>query len=221
VANSVASREVAVKCPRCTAHIHDGWEAGRFAWQGIQVGALFRLQVCPACKGTIIELREGNEEDWRTVAPSFSTRGFDDTAVPANLAGDYREAVAALPVSAKASAALSRRCLQGILSSAGYSGKDLAKQIDALLAEADASKAIPIALRETVDAIRNFGNFSAHPIDDKTTLQIIAVDSEEAEWCLELVEQMFEHFYVQPAKAAQRKAALNAKLAAAGKPPAK
>jgi hypothetical protein len=32
---------------------------------------------------------------------------------------------------------------------------------------------------------------------------------------------MFEHYYVRPAEAAARKAALDAKLAAAGKPPSK
>jgi glutaredoxin len=45
----------------------------------------------------------------------------------------------------------------------------------------DAKKALPHELRETVDAIRNFGNFSAHPIDDKTTLQVTDVESHEAE----------------------------------------
>jgi hypothetical protein len=179
-----------------------------------------RWQVCPQCAETIVELKEGHGA-WRTVVPAFPSRAFDLTHVPQGLADDYREAVAALPISAKASAALSRRCLQGVLAAAGYKAKDLAKQIDALLSETDTTKAIPIALRNTVDAIRNFGNFSAHPIDDKTTLQVIDVDPAEAEWCVELVEQMFEHFYVQPAKAAERKALLDAKLATAGKPPSK
>jgi len=31
-------------------------------------------------------------------------------------------------------------------------------------------------------------------------------------------EEMFDHYYVKPAQAAARKAALNVKLAAAGKP---
>jgi hypothetical protein len=90
-----------------------------------------------------------------------------------------------------------------------------------LLNEADASKAIPSTLRVTVDGIRNFGNFSAHPITDVTSLQIIDVEPHEAEWCLEILEEMFQHFYVRPAEAAARKAALDAKLKSAGKPPSK
>ncbi|HXP04740.1 MAG TPA: DUF4145 domain-containing protein [Stellaceae bacterium] len=134
---------------------------------------------------------------------------------------DYEEACKVLPISAKASAALSRRCLQAVLREKGYTQRDLAVQIDALLNETDPAKAIPSSLRETVDVVRNFGNFSAHHINDQTTLQVIDVQEGEAEWCLDILEEMFDHYYVRPAQAAARKAALNAKLAAAGKPPSK
>jgi hypothetical protein len=75
-------------------------------------------------------------------------------------------------------------------------------------------KAIPHRLHETIDAIRNFGNFSAHPIDDKTALQIIEVEPEEAGWCLEILEECFQHFFVGPEIAKEKKAALDAKLVA-------
>ena len=103
----------------------------------------------------------------------------------------------------------------------GYKARDLATEITLVLDEADPSKSVPISLRETIDGIRNFGNFSAHPITDITSLQIIDVEPEEAEWCLEILEEMFQHYYVRPAETKKRRDALNAKLAAAGKPPAK
>jgi hypothetical protein len=87
--------------------------------------------------------------------------------------------------------------------------------------ETDPKKALPLRLQETIDGVRNFGNFSAHPIDDKTSLQVIDVEEHEAEWCLEILEECFHHFYVGPAVARAKKAALNAKLAAANKPLAK
>jgi hypothetical protein len=153
--------------------------------------------------------------------PMSTNRRPTPKDVPTEIKEDYEEACRVLPISEKASAALSRRCLQAILRGQGYGQHDLARQIDALLAEPNPSKSIPTGLRATVDAIRNFGNFSAHPITDQTTLQVIDVESGEAEWCLDILEEMFDHYYVKPAEAAARKAALDAKLKAAGKPPSK
>jgi hypothetical protein len=127
------------------------------------------------------------------------------------------EACVVLPFSTKASAALARRCLQAMLNEQGFREKDLEKQIQQLL---DA-KVLPTHIHKTVDAIRKFGNFSAHPINDRTSLQVIDVEPHEAEWCLEILEALFDHFYVAPAAAAEKKAALDAKLKAAGKPPTK
>jgi Domain of unknown function (DUF4145) len=152
---------------------------------------------------------------------SVQTEGRFRPRWPEQIAVDYIEACNVLPISAKASAALSRRCLQNILDAHGYIERDLAREIDALLKEADPVKVLPASLRQTVDSIRNFGSFSAHPIDDKTTLQVIDVEAAEAEWCLEIIEELFEHFYVGPAIAKAKKAALDAKVAAAGKPASK
>ena len=116
---------------------------------------------------------------------------------------------------------MSRRILQTVLMEQGYRDRDLAKQIEALLNEQDARRALPSDLHTTVDAIRNFGNFSAHPITNLTTLQVIDVEDHEAEWCLQIVSDLFDHYYVRPAVARERKAQLDTKLQAAGKPPTK
>src|SRR5262245_3225715 len=93
---------------------------------------------------------------------------------------DYHAACATIEVSPEASACMSRRCLQNVLAHQGYPSRDLATQIDTLLAEDDPDKRLSGHLRRTVDAIRGFGNFGAHPITDKTTLQIIPVEPHEA-----------------------------------------
>jgi hypothetical protein len=103
----------------------------------------------------------------------------------------------------------------------GYKDTNLAKEVQQLLDETDRKKALPGSIHDTVDAIRNFGNFSAHPINDITSLQVIEVEPQEAEWCLEILEALFEHFYVGPTAAAAKKKALDAKLKAAGKPKSK
>jgi len=136
--------------------------------------------------------------------------------VPAPIRSDYEEAAEVLPISEKASAALSRRCLQSVLrEAAGTKSRDLADQIDEVLPK------LPSYLQTQLDAVRNIGNFAAHPQKSKVTGEIIDVEPGEAEWNLEVLDLLFDFYYVQPRIAAEKRAALDKKLAEAGKPPMK
>ncbi|PWB93998.1 DUF4145 domain-containing protein [Methylosinus sporium] len=225
-----------MQCPHCNIYFHDNWRTESFARQGIILKDSYtdeyfnyfqyRTAICPECKEITIQItrKNGNGDivgSWIQIHPIGANRGPVPPPVPPDIAQDYIESCNVLPISAKASAALARRCLQNMLHAHNYRDRDLAKEIDLLLNETDPKKALPHKLRTTIDGIRNFGNFSAHPIDDRTTLQVIEVEPHEAEWCLETIEELFEHFYVGPAMARAKKAALDAKLAAAGKPPTK
>ncbi len=100
--------------------------------------------------------------------------------------------------------------------------ENLAVQMDAVLKEADRTKAIPTGLSHDARPHSQLRKFSrAHPINDQTTLQIIDVEAHEAEYCLDVLDALFDHHYVKPAEARRRKEALDAKLKAAGKPPSK
>jgi hypothetical protein len=66
--------------------------------------------------------------------------------------------------------------------------------------------------------VRVIGNFAAHQIKSKVTGQIVDVEPHEAEWNLDVLELLFDFYFVQPAVAAKRKAELNKKLKDAGKP---
>lgn len=218
-------------CLHCGKAFHAQWDSRWLVERFSEKQQSWKAEytICPACNEPIIVLIHGptrgdmssaflKGQDKSFVAhPRHKYRKPTPASVPPGIKDDYEEACAVLAVSEKASAALSRRCLQAILRAHGFAQHDLVKQIDAALVGGN----LPSGLHETIDAIRQFGNFSAHPITDQTTLQIVAVDAHEAEWCLDILEEMFDHFYVKPALAAQRKAALNAKLSAAGKPPAK
>jgi Domain of unknown function (DUF4145) len=83
------------------------------------------------------------------------------------------------------------------------------------------SKSLPTHLGEAVDAVRNIGNFAAHPIKSTNTGEIVDVESGEAEWLLDVLEGLFDFYFVQPAMLQKKKQALNKKLADAGKPPMK
>jgi hypothetical protein len=219
-----------MKCPHCGISFHDGWATNPFVRDNALLSDIdgrwsYRTTVCPECKKATIDIglpvdSMGNVF-WGRVYPVGANRGPVPGEVPERIAKDYIEACNVLAISPKASAALSRRCLQHMLRSHGYKAKDLANEIDLLFNETDPLKALPIRLRQTIDAIRNLGNFAAHPNENKATLEIIDVEPHEAEWCLETIEELFEHFYVGPAVAAAKKAALNAKLASGGKPAAK
>jgi hypothetical protein len=95
--------------------------------------------------------------------------------------------------------------------------QDLSKEIDDVLA----SKQLPTYIAEDIDAIRHVGNFAAHPMKSTNTGEIVDVEPGEADWLLNVLEELFDHYFVGPAQAKKKRDALNAKLADLRKPPLK
>jgi hypothetical protein len=56
------------------------------------------------------------------------------------------------------------------------------------------------------------------PIKSESTGDVVDVEPGEAEWNLDTLEGLFDHYFVQPALLAEKRDKLNAKLADAGKP---
>lgn len=178
------------------------------------------LSACPVCGKPILAIPTIVQEGGSIGGPGLVYPSGVGRPLPPEvhgaepqLATDFAEAVAVLPVSRKASAALSRRCLQFILVNAGGAKKrDLADQIDEVLPK------LPPSLAENVDAIRHVGNFGTHPMKSKNSGEIVEVEDGEAEWLLDVLEELIDFFYVAPARAAVKRAALNQKLQDMGKP---
>jgi hypothetical protein len=181
------------------------------------------LSSCPECGKLILAITQFRDQGATrpgtgVVYPAGATRPLPSEALIAapSLADDFAEAVAVLAVSRKASAALSRRCLQFILVNAGGATKrDLAEQIDEVLPK------LPPDLAVNVDAIRHVGNFAAHPLKSKQSGDIVEVEEGEAEWLLDVLEELIDFYYVAPAQQQSKRDALNKKLKALGKPPLK
>ena len=229
-----------MKCPHCTVMIHPDWNTGTIdpksskemehedysqGGRYIETAWIWAVTECPACNNAIINICLINVDDpaepliQHLAYPRFPTREPIGDAVPETLRADYIEACNVLPASAKASAALSRRILQTILNEQGYESDTLYQQVNSALKEDSPGKVLPSSIRGTIDAVRNLGNFAAHQIMDKSHLQVIDVDSDEAKWCLEIIEALFEHYYSTPsAKGEKRLKNLDAKLASADKP---
>jgi hypothetical protein len=117
-------------------------------------------------------------------------------------------------VSPKAAAALARRLLQDLLRGpGGVAHSNLATEIAA------ARTTLPASIATCLDVLRHVGNFAAHPIKDTATGTIIDVEVGEAEFTLDVILQLFEHYFVTPAIAAKAKDAINQMLVKAGKQP--
>lgn len=183
---------------------------------------------CAACRRPIVAMLKGkgsyatqrmpvamsaDTERW-TVFPRSHSRPLPPE-VPGVLAGDYEEAAAILDLSPKASAALGRRCLQNTIREVVHIKK--ARLMDEIK-ELGSAGLVSGGLGGELDAIRNIGNFAAHPTKDTQTDVIVDVEPGEAEWILDLLDRLFNELIVQPAQTVARKQALNAKLKAIGKP---
>ena len=111
--------------------------------------------------------------------------------VPQPIRDDYEEACAIVNLSPRASATLSRRCLQGMLRDFWkVSESTLAKEI-AALAEDDK---VPAEQRQILHVLRNIGNIGAHPEADVNL--IIDINSEDAEKLIKVIELFINKWYV-------------------------
>ena len=217
-----------MKCPHCTVEIHPSFVFDLMN-QGQSIGSenskptfwKTAHMACPACEKAVIFLDKLGgtliPKSRYMVYPKAVTRPRAPKELPQALSEDFNEACLVLGDSPKASAALSRRCLQQLLKLQGFADDNLAKAIDAALL----SKQIPGSLARNLDAVRNIGNFAAHPLKDTNSGAIIEVEPEESDWNLDVLEGLFDFYYVQPALDAAKIVALNTKLVAVGKPPMK
>jgi hypothetical protein len=211
-----------MKCPHCLVAFHVRRESFQLGLDATSSWAISKT-LCPTCGKYIFELVEStskvggeyHSKRKRLIYPQAIARTPLSTHVPEEFSADYKEACITLPDSPKASAALSRRCLQHLLrENAGAKQRDLVKQIQQVLD----SGQLPSYLSGSLDAVRNIGNFAAHPAKSTSTGEIVEVEPGEAEWNLDVLEALFDFYFVQPKLIEVKKAALNEKLKDAEKP---
>lgn len=232
-----------MKCPHCNTSFADAFSNHLFwnapialSQDGKLLGAPFQwtasYQRCPECQESIIFLRRvyvaytekvgGVQTSHPQGGPPFSYMAFPASSsrpVPPEVGDPYRqefaEACKVLADSAKASAALSRRLLQMILKDkASTAAKDLYGQIEEVIESGN----VPGYISKALHAVRNIGNIAAHALKSDATGTIVDVEPGEAEWNLDVIEMLFDFYFVQPAVAEKRRAELNKKLKDIGKP---
>jgi hypothetical protein len=220
-----------MKCPHCRVEFHDKPKPTPIGVDADGGWILVRSD-CPACQRMILRLLNGPplydqygsftnikkvSKDF-LVRPKGSSRPPPPSEVPKEFAEDYIEACLVISDSPKASAALSRRCLQHLLREiAKVKPGNLADEIQQVID----SRTLPYYLVEVIDAVRNIGNFAAHPLKSEKSGEILPVEPAEAEWNLDVLEALFDFYFVQPAVVRKKRASLDEKLKEAGKKPMK
>lgn len=213
-------------CPHCSTAVRFEWDVTE-SFQ-IDKEKKHALEVfyaeCPECFKLVVGVQEGTLDPGNT----FLNKDISETIIypvtnsfqysediPNKYLEDYEEAVKVLSLSPKASAALTRRLLQNILREEfNIVEKSLVKEIEIFTNKND----IPSYITDAVDAVRQIGNIAAHPSKDLSTGEIVPVEKGEAEWLIEVIEQLFDFVFIQPKKLEKRKLELNLKLDKLGKP---
>jgi hypothetical protein len=213
-----------LKCPHCRVTVHPR-QAIKDLGADVDGEWSAETLICTSCDRMTIDITRAKHSvglssggllpvppPLMTLTVWPKTHGRDPLPPEAgDYAKDYDEACRVLPESPKASAALTRRCLQKLLKKeAKTKAKDLVDQIEEVLK----SGTLPGEISGLLDAIRKFGNLAAHH-DDRIT----DVEDHEAELCLDVLEQAIDFYAVQPAIRKAKIAAVNSKFTAAGMPP--
>ncbi len=143
------------------------------------------------------------------IHPKVPSRQPIPSGIPPEYTEDYREACEVLAESPKASAALSRRCLQLILhEKSGVKKHNLKQEIDDVIS----TGTLPSEIADSLHNLREIGNFAAHPQHHQGTGEIVPVEPGEAEWCLEVIEMLYDFYFVRPADIEKRRKAWKQKL---------
>ena len=146
---------------------------------------------CPNCNEYIVRVQGFGKQvlDINSqLRPLSSAIQFPDY-VPESIRQDYSEACAIVNLSPKASATLSRRCLQTMIRDFwGITEATLYKEIESL------DTIIPSTQKKVLHSLRQIGNIGAHPEADINT--IIDIEPGDAEKLIKVIEFFVDKWYI-------------------------
>lgn len=191
------------KCPFCNVICYDDGKITKRCYESfIHSGAgnvqdddagnvILELSKCPECGKVAVELSSYYKSEEKIIPYSYPPAGTIPLPdyIPQPICTDYIEAVSIVNASPKASATLSRRCLQGMIRD--FWGIKKGRLVDEIK---ELQKEVPPTQWSAIDALRKIGNIGAHM--EKDVNSIVDVDPSEAKSLLKLIELLIGKWYV-------------------------
>lgn len=199
-------------CPHCNTSAlidNDNMEDGEFKLNLLNNNyskiIKYRHIICPNpdCNKSILAISIIDSDGFREknifskwILPNFTYKPIP-SCIPEPIAQDYKEACEICELSPKASATLIRRCLQGMIRD--FWNVDKNKLVHAINEIKDK---IDDETWNAIESIRKIGNIGAHMEADINL--IIDVEPGETKLLIELVESLFDEWYVKREKQKER-----------------
>ena len=187
-----------MKCPICFEGIHESWQEHNFTIISENNVYKFLNMTCPECKNGLFKFLVTQNRNVITngfLIPRTQKRKALPEYINEKYVKLYEESASILSLSPRASAALSRTCLQLFLRE--YGNVKNGTLFDEIQQVID-SKSIPSELEQNIDIIRQNGNNATHPTKSENPGELVTVDQDEAEWGLDILDSLFEHYIIRP-----------------------
>jgi hypothetical protein len=153
----------AFNCPHCNAYAHMQWDALLKGNVHMSLWAAF----CAKCNAPSLwreQISRGRGPQGplpnlvMLIYPAQSSAPLPNPDLPVDCVGDYHEAREIVQRSPRGAAALLRLVIQKLCKHFGEPGRDINKDIGALVANG-----LPITIQQALDTVRVVGNEAVHP----------------------------------------------------------
>jgi len=196
-----------MQCSHChteisvTPHVFALGEDSDGAWQ-------VSSSRCPVCHRLLVNLCTKQGCTYPAWPATLSRPRLGDD-VPDEYAGEYLAACQIIAFSPEASAAISRRLLHRVLADhAGAGSGGLFQQID----KAARSPELPPYLKDALRSLSRIAKLGPDSEKSKRPELLAPIEPGEAEWLLDVLQPLFELFFVQPAQLQRRHSELEERI---------
>lgn len=197
-----------MECPHCRSEIEKTPHS--FALGEDQDGSWQVSNIrCPTCDRMVVNLTTKQGKSYPVWPQSFC-RPRLSADVPADYTEEYQTAARVLCHSEEASAAISRRLLHRLLAvKTGAGHGSLSDQIRQAVIASD----LPPYLKQALQTLSRVAKLEPGTGKSEQPEALTAVEPGEAEWLLDVLEALFDLYFVEPARMERKQASLEQKIA--------